>query len=62
MEPPIDVSINIFLFLFFFYIFFVFVFNIVTWLNVSEFNQMYEILAQLLVKHMGHLKRGRLAE
>ena len=37
----IDVSINIFWF-FFFIIFFVF--NIVTGLNVSEFNQMYEIL------------------
>ena len=46
--------------------FFVFVFNIVTGLNVSDFNQMYEILGylsvtQLLMRHMGHLKRGRLA-
>ena len=39
----INISINIFL-VFLFYVFFVFVFNIVTGLNVSEFNQMYEIL------------------
>ena len=33
------VSINIFL-VFIFFVFFYFVFNIVTWLNVGEFNQM----------------------
>ena len=41
----IGVSMNIFLvFLFFKYVFFCFVFKIVTRLNASEFNQMYEIL------------------
>ena len=50
MQPPGQCSqgredtINIFL-VFLFYLFvFVFVFNIVTGLNVSELNQMYEIL------------------
>ena len=52
MQPPGQCSqvredtINIFLvFLFYLFVFvFVFVFNIVTGLNVSELNQMYEIL------------------
>ena len=39
----IGVSINIFL-VFPFFVFFCYVFNIVMGLNVSEFNQMYEIL------------------
>ena len=45
----IGVSIDIFFGFSFFYVFYVFLFivffeNIVTGLNVSEFNQMYEIL------------------
>ena len=44
------------------------VFNIVTGLNISKFNQMYEIywddlsVTQLLVRRMGHFKKGRPAD
>ena len=44
VRSVIDVSINILFGFSFLRFFFVFLFNIVTGLNVREFNQMYEIL------------------
>ena len=53
----IAVSINIFLVLFFI-VFICFVFNIVTGLDVSEFNQMYEILGGPLIDPMAFETHG----
>ena len=62
----IDISINIFL-VYLFYNFFAFVFSAVAGLAVSEFNQSMRYwdglsVTQLLVKRMGYLKKGRVAE